>query len=149
MIGPRRPPLRREQAVLGMFFVGLMVLGSSAFFLRDAVRLIRRGEHGSGVIVRIETRRHRGRRGGRHQVAIVRLTGQSSTGECELRARAGDAVGVSLPMVFLPDQPEVCGVDRLPRLVGMPGLGFAGGAFLVIASLAAYERERRKARSSL
>ena len=55
-------------------------------------------------------------------------------------------LGTSLPMVFLPEQPSVCRVDRLPQLLGIPGFGFAFGAVLVLVTLTLYERERRKLR---
>ncbi|UJR78499.1 DUF3592 domain-containing protein [Sandaracinus amylolyticus] len=138
-----RPRLTRQDVMLRVFFVGLFTLGSSAFFLRDSIRLMRRGEHGQGTVIAVESRgsgRHR------RQVAVVRVWGPTTSGQCEMAARRDHTIGVTLPMVFLPERPSVCRVDRLPQLLGIPGFGFAFGAVLVLVTLTLYERERRKLR---
>jgi hypothetical protein len=143
----RRRELTRADVVLRILATGVLLVVTSAFFLRDSFRLLRRGEHGLGNVVRIEERRTRGGRG-RTRHAVVRLTGSTTSGECEIDARHDDVVGRSLPMVFLPENPAVCRVDRLASMLGVPGATFALGGALVLGALFAYDRERRRARRS-
>jgi hypothetical protein len=134
----------RPGSLLAALLMSLAMLAVSTYLLRDSVRLLRYGEHTVGTVLEIQMRR--APRGRRRQVAIVRLRGGAGTTDCVIGARPGDHVGMSVEMVYLPSRPEVCRVDRFHRIVGLPGAGFAVSALAILAILAVYDRERRRAR---
>jgi hypothetical protein len=120
---------------------GVLMLVSSAFFLRDSFRLVRHGIHGNGAILRMETRgsgRHR------HQVAIVHVYSPTVSGQCEMPA-GNHGPGQVIPVLFLPHDPAVCRRDSLGGLFGAPGIAFVVASIVVLGSLAGYERARRAA----
>lgn len=136
---PRTPEERRRTVLMRALSSGILMWIASAFLLRDGFALLRRGEHASGSVVSIDAGRHG--RSPRH--AVVRLYGGSSAATC--RVRSDDlAPGMTLPMVYLPDNPAICRPDDLRAVVGAPGVGFAVGAILTIGAIAWYERERRR-----